>query len=128
MTYFISGHRDITEEDFDLYYKNKIYTIIYMDSDASFVVGDYYGVDFMAQKFIVDLGFTDKLTVFHMFDKPRNLYSDEIKTVGGFKTDEERDACMTRLSDFDIAYYNHEPSGTSDNIRRRHDMNYKPNM
>lgn len=46
MIYFISGHRDITEEEFKKYYVPAIYSAYYNDSDfENFVVGDYEGVD-----------------------------------------------------------------------------------
>lgn len=49
MIYFISGHRNITEEEFKKYYVPAIYSAYYNDSNfESFVVGDYEGVDKMA--------------------------------------------------------------------------------
>lgn len=126
MIYFISGHRNITEEKFLEVYVPAIDKVIDSDSQFGFVIGDYYGVDIMAQEYIVKRGFADKVFVYHMFDKPRNLAEGITHTIGGFQSDEERDAAMTRDSDFDIAFYDHEPSGTSENIRRRHCMNYKP--
>ena len=59
-----------------------------------------------------------------MFDKPRNINPKIINTVGGFKTDEERDAAMTNASFDDIAFVRNytELSGTAQNILRRHHM------
>ena len=55
MIYFISGHRDITEEEFKKYYVPAIYSAYYNDSDfENFVVGDYEGVDKMAMDFITE--------------------------------------------------------------------------
>ena len=93
------------------------------DPDPWFVVGDFKGVDIMAQQYIVDSGLADRLTVYHMFDKPRHLAVSkvcQIKTIGGFRSDDERDAAMTAASDFDIAFIFRENSGTEKNIKRRH--------
>lgn len=123
-TYFISGHRDISEEEFEQNYKLAIDFAIYEDPDAKFVVGDYQGVDIMAQNYLLDcLNISpDKITVYHMFDSPRNKNEKVTKTKGGFKTDEERDAAMTNASTKDIAYVrdNTKISGTGSNILRRH--------
>lgn len=126
MIYFISGHRNITEEQFQEFYVPAIEKAMESDPAFGFVVGDYVGVDIMAQNYLVKRGFANKVFVYHMFDKPRNLAEGITHTIGGFKSDEERDAAMTRDSDFDIAFYDHEPSGTSENIRRRHCINYEP--
>lgn len=122
-TYFISGHRDITAEEFQNY-SQALDKIIKEIPDASFVVGDYYGVDIMAQDYLINVLKIDpaQITVYHMFDKPRNINEKITNTVGGFETDEERDAAMTTNSSHDIAFVrNHKKlSGTAQNILRRH--------
>lgn len=124
-TYFISGHRDITAEEFQNY-SQALDKIIKEIPDASFVVGDYYGVDIMAQDYLVNILKIDptQITVYHMFDKPRNINEKITNTVGGFETDEERDAAMTTNSSHDIAFVrNHKKlSGTAQNILRRHSL------
>ena len=126
MVYFISGHRDITKEEFEKYYVPKIDTTLENDNNATFVVGDYYGVDIMAQDYLVNKGVQDNVTVYHMFESPRN-HNTMIKSLkGGFKNDEERDSAMTSVSDFDIAFVRNEKwknSGTAINIRRRISFN-----
>ena len=123
-TYFISGHRNITEEEFDFNYKTAIEFALYENPNAKFVVGDYYGVDIMAQNYLIDvLGINpDRITVYHMFDSPRNKNPKITKTKGGFTSDEERDAAMTNASSKDIAYVrdNSKISGTGSNILRRY--------
>lgn len=121
-TAFISGHRDVTEEEFQEHYAVKISSAYF--SGQNFVVGDYYGVDIMAQKLLHNLwAGPDRVTVYHMFDEPRNIVDEyRVNRVYGFKTDTERDAAMTVASDYDIAWvrvgkYN---SGTAQNIIRRH--------
>ena len=49
-TYFISGHRDITEEEFNINYKPLIDKAL--SEDSSFIVGDYEGVDHMTQQYL----------------------------------------------------------------------------
>lgn len=120
MVYFISGHRNLSGENFKSYYLPKIKKVISSDLDPHFVVGDYEGVDYMAQQYLVSLGLAEKTTVYHMFEKPRN-YVEGLKCKSGFKSDEERDSAMTRDSDFDIAFYDKKRgwSGTFTNIARR---------
>lgn len=121
MIYFISGHRDITAEEFKKYYEPKIQKVLKYDNEAKFVIGDYQGADIMAQEYIVSLGFLNRITVYHMFDKPRNIVSPYIVTSGGYKDDIDRDSAMTRDSDFDIAFIREGKvnSGTEQNIIRR---------
>lgn len=134
MIYFISGHRDLSYEDFEKYYIPKIKEIIEMDPRAGFVVGDCDGVD----KYTMDYIFnetTNIVTIYHMFNKPRNTPNDKspesfasnyeyVQFRSGFKSDEERDAAMTRDSDFDIAFIKDGrwDSGTAQNIKRRHGL------
>lgn len=49
MTYFISGHRDLTWEEFTKWYAPAISKVICTDKEARFVVGDCEGADRMAQ-------------------------------------------------------------------------------
>ena len=121
MIYFISGHRDISQEEFNKYYKPQLDKAI-EDKNKKFVVGDYYGVDIMTQEYLVSKGLEDYITVYHMFDKPRNIASDKISTKGGYTTDDERDSAMTKDSNIDIAFIRKgkEKSGTALNILRRY--------
>lgn len=125
-TYFISGHRDISNEEFTKNYGIILKDIVENNSAASirFIVGDYYGVDIMAQNYLVDvLKFpVERICVYHMFDKPGNIHPLITNTVGGFTNDEDRDSAMTRDSDIDIAFVrNHNKwSGTGANILRRY--------
>ena len=131
-TYFISGHRNITEDEFDVY-KRKIQSVLETTPDALFVVGDYYGVDIMAQNYLInDLQIApERITVYHMFTTPRNTNEQIINFVGGFESDEERDAAMTKDSSFDIAFIRHHTqlAGTAQNILRRALLNrFKPEI
>lgn len=123
MKYFISGHRDLTLEEFNKYYTPVILEILEEDPTCEFVVGDYQGVDSMAQRLLENC--VDRVTVYHMFDAPRNLINPNFKTIGGFTSDEERDAAMTKDSDRDIAFVRkgRRKSGTAQNIVRRYEFN-----
>lgn len=122
-TYFISGHRDITEHEFEKY-KIAINETLEKTPDAIFVIGDYHGLDIMAQNYLMDeLEIEpERVIVYHMEFEPKNKNNKITKTVGGFTNDEDRDAAMTAISKYDIAFVrNHtELTGTAQNILRRH--------
>lgn len=115
-TYFISGHRKITIDEFYEHYVPKIAAAI--SEGASFVVGDCPGVDIMAQYYLKEANVTD-VTVYHMLEYPRCSAGFLLK--GGFKSDVERDYNMTLASDDDIAWIRPgcERSGTGNNLDRR---------
>ena len=120
-TYFISGHRDITDDEFSIY-KQKIDEVLEHTPDAYFVVGDYQGVDIMSQNYLMEKNVNPiNITVYHMFTEPRNINPNIVNIIGGFKTDEERDAAMTAISKHDIAFVRKHTklSGTAQNILRR---------
>lgn len=123
-TYFISGHRDITDIEFENYYQAMINYALNETNDAKFVVGDYYGVDIMAQNYLIDVLKIEpeRITVYHMLESPRNFNPKITKFVGGFKTDDERDEAMTKASFKDIAMVRdcNRLSGTGKNILRRY--------
>lgn len=144
MIYFISGHRDLSYEDFEEYYIPKIQKIFDWDEYPEFIIGDCDGVDKFAMDYLINnyyqLPFD--ITIYHMYNSPRNTpagksveyYSRNIedlskegiytvvKFIGGFKSDEERNAAMTKASDSDLAFIkdNRWDSGTAQNIKRRH--------
>lgn len=126
MVYFISGHRNIDQEFFDKYYKPLLEAVLQNDPFPKFVVGDCEGVDTMAQDWLEKNVTKDIVTVYHMYDSPRHN-AGPFKTVGGFKSDIERDEAMTRNSDIDIAYImkGRWTSGTAQNILRRYEVSDK---
>lgn len=122
--YFISGHRDITEKEFNEWYVPVLSKIIQSNEDYHFVVGDCEGVDSMAQNWLRDnLKCHAKVTVYHMFEKPRYLASMLFNTSGGYKDDISRDSAMTNVSNEDIAFIKKGrwTSGTAQNILRRYE-------
>lgn len=98
-TYFISGHLDITKNEFYLHYKKRIDFVLKQNS--SFVVGDAKGTDKFAQQYLK--GKSKNVIVYHMFKSPRNNIG--FKTKGGFRSDNSRDNAMTSTSDEDILWY-----------------------
>lgn len=125
-TYFISGHRDITKEEFEINYEPLINYALHKTENAKFVIGDYYGCDIMSQNYLIDVVGIDpsRVTVYHMFEKPRNINEKITNLVGGFESDEERDTAMTNASFEDIALVrDHKKlSGTGQNILRRYKL------
>jgi len=122
-TYFISGHRDITQDEFDYNYA-AILDKLMDDEDTLFVVGDCDGADIMAQNLLMDefMLSPDRITVYHAYDKPRNLNPKITNVVGGFSSHVEKDEAMTKVSSHDIAFVRDwkKMSGTAQNILRRH--------
>lgn len=134
MIYFISGHRNLSYEDFEKYYIPKIKEVIEEDPKAEFVVGDCDGVDKYAMDYIFNKT-NNAVTIYHMLDKPRNTPNNKhpgslvssykyVYFRSRFTSDEERDSAMTRDSDCDIAFIkdNRWNSGTAQNIKRRHEL------
>lgn len=122
MTYFISGHRDLTWEEFAKWYAPAISRTLSTDNTAQFVVGDCEGADRMAQDYLPACGVSFRnITVYHMFKAPRYTALRSVPTQGGFTSDIERDKAMTEHSDYDIAFIRKgkESSGTAQNILRR---------
>jgi hypothetical protein len=122
-TYFISGHLDLSGDEFlDNYILSIIYAV--QEPGSSFVVGDARGTDTLAQhtlaKLMTPQGLLERVRVFHMFETPRNN-PGSAPTVGGFTSDDERDAAMTAASTHDIAWVRpgREKSGTAKNLARR---------
>lgn len=117
MKVFISGHLDLTEDEFNYFYKDKIDLAISLDSE--FILGDAKGADTMAQTYLSERKYS-KVVVYHMFNSPRNNVGN-FPTKGGYISDEERDKAMTNDSNSDIAFIRkgREKSGTAKNLLRR---------
>lgn len=122
-TYFISGHRDITQDEFTINYA-PVLEYLSCRGNIKFVIGDYYGADIMAQNYLLDvLNLNpDRITVYHMGDSARNLNPKVKHVVGGFESDDARDEAMTKASAYDVAFVRDikRNSGTAQNILRRY--------
>lgn len=118
-TYFISGHRDLTWQEFAKWYAPVI-SMLYR-SGNQFVVGDCEGCDEMARELLRELQADYK--VYYASPHPLGKYDP----FYAFKTDIERDEAMTKASDYDLAYLRDNTkwdSGTAQNILRRLTKNY----
>lgn len=113
--FFISGHLDLLEEEFNAHYIEAINNAVQLGS--SFVIGDARGADTLAQKYLFKR--TNKVLIYHMFSSPRN--NAGFQTKGGFNSDSKRDKQMTLDSTGDICWVRagRENSGTANNLKRR---------
>lgn len=126
-TYFISGHRDITKDEFERNYIPALERVIEDDPESVFVVGDYGGADIMAQDYLMnftDVG-PDRVIVYCMGNTPANANKDIMRFKRGYASDIERDSAMTDASIRDIAFVREGKydSGTAQNILRRYRLN-----
>jgi hypothetical protein len=124
-TAMISGHLDLTEEEFKEHYQSLIEQAI--QEGCNFVVGDARGADFMAQTYLFHhCPISSNVTVYHMLEHPRNHYPI-FDLKGGYQSNSAKDKAMTGDSDFDIAWVRPEKhssvsrrvSGTEQNLIRR---------
>lgn len=122
MTYFISGHRDITPEEFEKFYVPAIVDVIDTCNDnyddCEFVVGDCRGCDEMAANFIANY---IKENTDDTECPPCILCIYHVDMV------DELNSAMTNVSSEDIAFIRSKSkwdSGTAENILRRHTMKY----
>lgn len=119
---FVSGHLDLSQDEFEKQYVPLISKAIANGHD--FVVGDARGADTMAQEYLRDMAVAGHLEpmqvrVFHAYNQPRHNLGFE--SVGGFASQSAKDASMTKASDYDVAWVRkgREDSGTARNIERR---------
>ena len=122
-TYFISGHGNISLQEFIDNYIPQIDHAI--KEKSHFILGDFRGTDTLAMEYLKDK--TSYVTIYHCFKKPRYIpdkfdtFVDNWKIIGGFQSDDERDIAMTNNATHDIALIKvgRENSGTAKNILRR---------
>ena len=118
MIYFVSGHRDLTKEEFEEHYVPLIQKVLKSDIFPEFIVGDWEGCDSMFLNFIKD--YEVHVIITYVEEIPR------IDITGAswlrLKTYDKCDEQMTITSDFDIAWIRpgREDSHTAKNIKRRY--------
>lgn len=134
---FISGHRNITESEFNTHYTKLIDQYIEWaktkshlgDKQLTFYVGDCEGCDKMAIYYLVGkLCRNIKLVICSLkksFIGQINYslcQNENITVIKEFTTHEERDAYMTKNTTCDIMWIrpNEWTSGTAQNFVRRH--------
>jgi hypothetical protein len=112
---FISGPLDASDEYFTTHYAPRILSAL--ASGDSFVIGPVRGVDTLALQFLLDpiqKVYPSRITIFMAeFEHARATWREEYEAKGvkiwkeGVTT-RERDAAMTRESDYDILRYRTE--------------------
>lgn len=126
-TYFISGHRNLTETEFEYYYIPAIINVLDNNPEAKFVVGDSVGCDVLSQNYLIDvLGVDpDRITVYCVDEHPENAHPKITNIENRFGNHDVKDEEMTKKSIADIAFVRtwKEISGTAQNILRRNSFN-----
>lgn len=121
-TAMISGHLDITIEEFRTHYMHAIQ--VALNKGHNIVVGDAPGVDQLAQAVLFVWG-ARNVTVYYnaQWEKPRNNIG-QWSTIGVGSRPSDKDAIMTLSSSYDIAWVRpgKKRSGTAGNIARRKQM------
>ena len=127
MTYFISGHRDLTQEECVKHYIPTLENILKNDPMANFVVGDWEGCDKMAIEWLIShrdypdvyIYYVDEVRVTFFGEKLINFYNVMLRPCASY---DECDSRMTQDSDFDVAWIRpgREDSHTAMNIKRRY--------
>lgn len=124
MRYFVSGHRDLTMEEFDRHYVYQLDRVLAEDPYAEFVVGDWEGCDTIFVKYMEEYYTDVRIHIFYVFSS--RIEEGEFNEYRFHKRDnyDECDTSMTKNSDFDIAWIRpgREDSHTAKNIKRRYNL------
>ena len=127
MIYFVSGHRDLTQEEFDEHYIPLIDKVLKEDIWAEFIVGDWEGCDTIFVEYMISKRSYPDIIVTCVENPRIKPFGDDLfhycRTYCKLcNTYEECDAFMTQESDFDIAWIRpgKEDSHTAKNIKRRY--------
>ena len=124
MRYFVSGHRDLTMEEFDRHYVYQLDRVLAEDPYAEFVVGDWEGCDTIFVKYMEEY-YTDATIHIFYVSSPR-IEEGEFNEYNfhGCESYDDCDESMTRHSNFDIAWIRpgREDSHTAKNIKRRYNL------
>ena len=115
---FVSGHRDLTPDEFYRRYQPRLDKAI--AAGHRFVVGDAPGADAMTQMYLVGRAAPEQVAVYHAGRQPRN-HSGGFAIRSGYVSQSAKDATMTAVSDYDIAWMRpgKAKSGTAHNLARR---------
>ena len=124
MRYFVSGHRDLTKEEFVKHYIPLIQKVIKEDPQAAFLVGDWEGCDSMFVRYMEAFYFKVPIAIFYVDILRIKEGKFNIYDFCECTNYDECDASMTANSDFDIAWIRpgRENSHTANNIRRRYGL------
>lgn len=128
-TYFISGHRDLTEEEFNIHYASKIRKSNAQSPSCGYILGDASGCDKLAQEFLRKIGVSpERICIHHVESKqPANKYKYNLHS---HSTESARRNYMTHVSTSDIAWVRPgcEDSEVRNNILRRRELNKRYNI
>jgi len=102
-TAFISGHVDIDNDTFLLYYKEKIDKAI--RNGDNFILGNALGIDTFALEYLLKNIEKDRITIYYYSKFPIEKYEKmDVIIKKGFTSYTDRDKNMTLNSDYDIAW------------------------
>ena len=124
MRYFVSGHRDLTQEEFDRHYVYLLDRVLADDPYAEFVVGDWEGLDTMFVKYMEEYYTDVRIRIFYVYEPriPEGEFNEyRFHECNSY---DDCDETMTRHSNFDIAWIRpgREDSHTAKNIKRRYNL------
>ena len=123
MIYFVSGHRDLTKEEFEEHYVPLIQKVLKSDIFPEFIVGDWEGCDSMFLSFIKD--YEVHVIITYVEEVPRIKEGEFNRYIFHKCTNyDECDATMTACSHFDVTWVRpgREDSHTAKNIKRRYNL------
>ena len=124
MRYFVSGHRDLTMEEFDRHYVYQLDRVLADDPYAEFVVGDWEGCDTIFVKYMEEYYTDVRIHIFYVFSSRIKEGEFNEYRFHECKSYDDCDASMTRHSNFDITWVRpgKEDSHTAKNIKRRYGL------
>ena len=99
--FFISGHMNLTKNEFDLHYKSEIDKSI--NEGGTYVIGNAKGADTMALDYLLYKGIDPKNITIYFYNRYGNKYSKKyidrgVNLIRGFSGYTSRDAEMTKDS------------------------------
>lgn len=141
LTYFISGHIDLEDDEFNQFYK-PLLDVALEDPNSKFVMGDAQGADTLSREYLASKIDKKRITIYTV-KNPKKVKDplNQFPIQGSFNNHEEKDKAMTLASDLDIAYVRsseeqkkrleargiqYDPnrkSGTEKNLLRRLEIN-----
>ena len=101
--YFISGHIDLEQTEFDIQYKPLIDKAL-LNHQSHFVMGDASGADDLAKKYLISKIDLSRMKIFSLNPEKIRKNNPGIVICGPFRNHEEKDSAMTHISQYDIAY------------------------
>ena len=106
-TFFISGHMDLTETEFNIHYKPTIDETL--KKSCRYVIGHSAGADTMSLEYLLKEKVDPKNITIYFYDKHNPESSKEfvdrgLNVVSGFTSYTNRDAQMTTDSTVDILW------------------------